>query len=61
LEDAAELVRLVLAECQNAGIPLSRVELDPALWGYLRGRNYVGHVLLSSDPELSGEARFYRR
>ena len=49
-----------MGECRDGDIPLSHVELDPALWGFLRAKHDQLAVRLVSDPELVGEARFYR-
>jgi hypothetical protein len=35
LEEAAELVSRVVIECADAGLILHRIDLDPALWGYI--------------------------
>ena len=61
LVDAAELLALVARECSDAGVPLRRVEVDPVLARYLRDSRRVVGVPVAANPELSGEARFFRR
>ncbi len=60
LEDGADLVLRIIAECQDAGIALSHVALDPALWGFLQAGDCPAAVLLVSDLQLSGVALFFR-
>lgn len=60
LEDGADLVLRIVAECQNAGIALSHIALDPALWGFLQAGECPFGVLLVPDPQLIGEALFFR-
>ncbi len=60
LEDGADLVLRIVAECQDADIPLSQVALDPALWGFLQAGGHQASALIVADPKLSGEALFFR-
>lgn len=57
LQEAAEFVQLITAECGDACISLDRLELDPELFKVLEGK-----LLLSMhpDPRLEGSVQFYR-
>ena len=57
--EAAEIVRAVLRECEDAGIKLSAVELEPDLYHQFRG--HVGTSFnLVENSALSGEAQFFK-
>lgn len=57
LEEAAEIIQFVLAECRDAGIMLSRIDLDPELFDELEDKLDVP-TRLSLDLEAG--ARFVR-
>lgn len=60
LEEGADLVLRIISECQDAGIEVPHIALDPALWGFLQAGNHQMTVPLVPNPGLSGEALFYR-
>lgn len=57
LQEAADLVYLVMSECEDAGIPLQRLELDPELFRILEGELLMP---MHPNPMLEGGVRFYR-
>ncbi len=57
LQEAADLVQLVIAECGDAGIPLDKLELDPEFFEVLVGRL---ELPLRPDVRLQGCVKFYR-
>ena len=57
LQDAADLVQLIMAECGDAGILLEGLELDPELFSVLEGKLVLP---LRPDPRLEGVVNFYR-
>ncbi len=57
LQEAADLVYLVTAECGDAGIPLSRLELDPELFAVLEQELAIP---MRPDAKLEGSVNFYR-
>lgn len=57
LEEAADLVLLITAECEDAGIPLQRLELDPELFVVLEHQLIIP---MRPDPNLEGGVRFFR-
>ncbi len=58
LDEAADLVELVTAECGDTGIRLVRLELDPELFDVLEAKLILP---MRPDPELAGAVRFYRK
>jgi hypothetical protein len=57
LAEAADIIQLTVAECRDAGIQLSRLELDPDLFDELEGDI---DVPLRLCPDLVGGVRFVR-
>ncbi|NTZ42884.1 hypothetical protein G7A66_07240 [Altererythrobacter sp. SALINAS58] len=57
LQEAADLVQLVVAECGDAGIKLARLELDPELFEVLEQRLIVP---VRPDYRLQGSVRIFR-
>ena len=58
VSERAQIVLAVLDECEDAGVELARVELSPELYAEVRQWTDGGPV--TSNPNLHGEARFYR-
>lgn len=61
-EEAVELVNAVVDECVDAGISLTRVAVDPVVWGALppTSRGNIRGVTIEPDRGLVGRVAFYR-
>ncbi|WP_152980356.1 hypothetical protein [Tsuneonella troitsensis] len=57
LAEAGEIVRLTVAECRDAGIALTRLELDRDLFGELEGKV---DLPIRYCPDLAAAVRFVR-
>ena len=61
IEEAAELLRRIVGECRDAGVPLHHVQLDPELARYFRDQEESIDIPIVTKAELGREARFFRR
>ena len=57
--EAADIVSAVLRECEDAGIKLAAVELNPELFQQVRGQSGTAFRLIE-NASLICEARFLR-
>ena len=62
LESAAEVVRAIISECDDAGIGIDKIELDPELHRHrIGGRGYSNAVHLVSCDDLVGDMRLFAK
>lgn len=59
LTEAAAIVVAILRECEDAGIQLDEVRIDPELFEEVRGQNGTSFSL-AKDNSLTCEALFFR-
>lgn len=59
--EAALLVKEVIAECADAGIPLHHVRVDPVVVDELRIRGIQPSGPVEADPDLHGRMALHRR
>jgi hypothetical protein len=64
-EDAAQLLRYIMDECQDAGIVIERVTADPLVVHELSGTKtesgvVCAGVLVAADPASAGRMSIYR-
>ena len=59
LNDAAGIVEAIVSECDDAGVSVHKIELDPALGREMVERGYGGAVALVACDELTGEIKIF--
>ena len=59
LDDGADILRAIITECDDAGIPVSKIEADTDLQQNLVAGGYVGTVRLVACDELAGEIKIF--
>lgn len=60
IDEGARILMAVLDECHEAGIGLTRVEVDPELYDAVAHRVTSG-VSIAKNGDLRCEVRFFRR
>ena len=61
IEEAAELLRRIVGECRDAGVPLHHIELDSEMARYVRDQEESIDIPMATNAELGSEACFFRR
>ena len=62
LDDAAEIVRAIISECDDADIRIDKIELDAELHRHMiGGRGYSNAVRLVACDDLFGEIRLFAK
>ena len=59
LPEAAKIVLAVIEECEQAGISLARVDMDPELYSEVQP-HLPPSVKAMSDADLRSEVRFFK-
>ncbi len=61
LDGAAEIVRAIITECDDAGIRIDKIELDAELHRNIIERGYSNPVRLTACDDLIGEIRLFAK
>ncbi len=62
LDSAAEIVRAIISECDDASIGIDKIELDAELHQHMiSGRGYRSAVRLVACDDLVGEMRLFAK
>ena len=62
LESASEVVRAIMSECDDAGIGIEKIELDPDLHRHMTNeRGHTNAVPLVGDEDLVGEMKLFAK
>lgn len=61
LESAAEVVMAIISECEDAGIGIAKIELDPELHNNLAEGDYSIAVTLRACDDLFGEIKVFAK
>jgi hypothetical protein len=59
LSDAADIVLAIIRECEDAGSPIGRIEMDPDLFEEVKPRTGA-EPPITSNASLVREGRFYK-
>ena len=59
LHQAAAIVQAIVSECDDAGVGIHKIELDPDLEDVIMRANYSGTVRIVGQDDLVGEIRVF--
>ena len=59
LREAADIVRMIVSECDDAGIVIKKIETDQDLEQHISANGYGGSVPLVVKHDLLGEIKLY--
>ena len=59
LHEAASIVEAIVSECDDAGVGIQKIELDPDLERNLIERGYAGSAAIAACGELVGAIRVF--
>ena len=61
LDSAAEVVRAIISECDDAGIVIKKIEFDRELHRTILEGGYAGSVRFVVSDDLAGEIRLFSK
>lgn len=59
LREAADIVRMIVSECDDARIVIKKIEIDQDLEEHIRSNGYGGSAPLVAKHDLPGEIKIY--
>ena len=59
LREAADIVRMIVSECDDAGIAVKKIEIAQDLAEHISSNGYGGSVPLVAKRDLLGEIKIY--
>ena len=59
LREAADIVRMIVSECDDAGIVIKKIEIDQDLEAHISSNGYGGSAPLVVKHDLLGEMKIF--